>query len=155
MDSTMRFKVGVLLVLVNLGFINAQTTDYFSGTIGFSCSFVGKPTYVVEKMHKYIKASQYDKIEQLLDSPNTAERFMAVVVCEELLFSGKLSLTKDQKRTMEELYSSESKVSICLGCTFFESATIKDLLNNFDDYNMGRKARSWVKIELKKQEVNK
>ncbi|WP_396591260.1 hypothetical protein [Allomuricauda sp. R78024] len=149
----MKYQIGLLFVLINLGFINAQITDYFSETIGFSCSFVGKPTYVVKKMHQYISASRYDEIGQLLYSHNTAERIMAVIVYEELMFSGKLTLRRDQKKTIRELYRSESKVSVCSGCTFFGLATVKDLLNNIDTYGIGRKMRLWVKRELMKQAV--
>ncbi|QCX38348.1 hypothetical protein FF125_07850 [Aureibaculum algae] len=120
-----------LLILLILGYattLEAQNSNRINPTLGFSCSFVGKPTAVVIKISELIENSHYDSIKDLLHTGNAAEKYLAVLLCEKLMQEKKIALTISEKKTIRALYQSKETVTICSGCTYFKKTTLHALL---------------------------
>lgn len=121
----------------------AQHTE--GGVIGFSCSFVGKPSLLVMKMSKLVSKSQYEMIRKKLFKGSMGEKYLAVILCESLVKNNKIVLTAVERKIMEDSYRSHARVSICSGCAMFQTVPISELLNQTSIYHFGGRARKWAK----------
>ncbi|MFD2588921.1 MULTISPECIES: hypothetical protein [Flavobacteriaceae] len=120
--------------------VSAQNQE--GGMIGFSCSFIGKPSLLVRKMSKISLPSQYKDLKKLLIYGDNAERYLSVVLFEALIAKNKIVISEAEKDTITILYQSKAMLSICSGCALFKRVTISELLNgNYID----KQAREWAK----------
>ncbi|PRX54967.1 hypothetical protein CLV81_3372 [Flagellimonas meridianipacifica] len=120
----------------------SQNTQEHRSTVGFHCSFFGRPTESVWEMELAIYKAEYQKIRELLFSNDTGKRYLAVIVCEVLEEQQVFKLTHLEKAHVKGLYDSESEVSFCAGCGFFESYSFRDLLR--ENTRFGEEARKWA-----------
>lgn len=79
---------------------------------------------------------------KLLDSENNAERFLAVIVCERLTELNKINLTQASKEKIEKIYSSTEMVSVCSGCAYWDTLSLKDILKT--ENKMRISANNWL-----------
>tara|TARA_B100000949_G_scaffold181869_1_gene163105 strand:- start:4185 stop:4691 length:507 start_codon:yes stop_codon:yes gene_type:complete len=145
------FKLPPLLLIISFVFwflISGMKHGYTQNAqeqrsvIGFHCSFFGRPTKLVLEMELAIKRSEHEKIRKLLFSNDTGKRYLAVVLCEALEEQKVIKLTNLEKLYVKGLYDSESEVSFCAGCAFFESHSFRDLLGEHTRF--GEEARKWA-----------
>lgn len=138
-------KILVLFLTIALtGFSNLRAQHTEGGVVGFSCSFVGKPSLSVMKMSKLASKSQYDKIKRKLVKGSMAEKYLAVILCETLVKENRIVLTAIERKIIEDSYHSNVRVLICAGCTMFQTASISELLNQTSINYIGGNARTWA-----------
>ncbi len=101
--------------------------------LGFACGGAGSSTKSVSKVYNYIVEKKYDKVVKLLYSKNTAEKFLAVVICEKLAEKNKVKLSPKDLAEIKNLYSSNEDVYVCGGCTFQGNLKMSVLLNAKED----------------------
>jgi len=118
---------------------NAQFN--YKEMVGFGCGFGGEQTESVQKISKLIAKEKYQVVSKLLDSDNNAERFLAIIVCEELSKRKKLALSKEQQDVILALYDSNRYVSVCSGCTYWDRLRFKEILEK--NNHMRKSALYW------------
>lgn len=75
------FNILFLLFFSHTPTLEAQTLNRNKGTVGYACYFGGQPSTSVRKMSKLIEKSEYRTIVELLGKGNTAEKYLAALVC--------------------------------------------------------------------------
>tara|TARA_R110002012_G_scaffold321209_1_gene548162 strand:- start:5633 stop:6061 length:429 start_codon:yes stop_codon:yes gene_type:complete len=84
--------------------------------VGFACGESGKPTQLVEKMSKLIKDKKYNEIESFLNSKNSGEIYLAIIIIERLVVKDLYTLNERQETLISRLKTSPIPVRNCLGC---------------------------------------
>jgi|SRR5690554_5418280 len=128
---------------------NGQSKAAHKEILGFACYEAGTSTAAVQKVEALIDEGKYDKIMKLLDSANTAERFLAVVACEKLAERGVLTLTEYQKKRIIENYNSERKVYVCAGCVYQDELELQTILHKENDFR--RSAEHWFDFNFSEE----
>ena len=101
--------------------------------LGFACGGAGSSTESVSRVYNYVVEKEYKKVVKLLYSKNTAEKFLAIVICEKLTEMKKVKLTEKDLLEIKNSYSSEENVFVCGGCTFEGNLKMSILLNAKED----------------------
>jgi calcineurin-like phosphoesterase len=127
----------------------AQSNVDVNEMVGFGCYEDGSQSKPVQKVSKLIDKEKYNSIIKLLDSENNAEKYLAVVVCEKLTELNKLTLTKELKEKIAEIYKSNGIVSVCSGCVYWDKLTLKKMLDKENDMRIS--ASYWLDYKFKKE----
>ncbi|QLG45066.1 hypothetical protein [Costertonia aggregata] len=141
----MKKCIALLLIIAFTAFSNLMAQHTEGGVVGFSCSFVGKPSLLVMKMSKLALKSKYDTIRQKLVKGSIGEKYLAIVLCETFVEKNEIVLTTVERKIIEDSYCSRAKLSICAGCTMFRPVTISELLNQTSAHDFGVRTRQWAK----------
>jgi hypothetical protein len=126
----------------------SQSDDEYE-VVGFACGFAGMSSKPVTRVSELLEQKDYVAVAKLLKSNNNAEKYLAVIIVERL---SQLSVYKpsiDEVRLIASIKNSREKVSVCSGCTYFETMSLKQL---FDSPNLIRR-RHWLNEVLPKGEV--
>src|SRR5690606_20196832 len=99
--------------------------------VGFACGESGNPTPLVEKMSELIKDKKYIEIISLLDSNNSGEIYLAILIIERLVNKGLYKLNERQNTLISRLKTSPIPVRNCLGC-FTETHTMTEMFKEDD-----------------------
>ena len=100
--------------------------------IGFACGFGGGPTRSVTLMDSLVEIKNFKTLKNKLQSDNSAEKCLSVIICEILETKEIIRLSKEEKEFIIESYKSQDELSLCSGCTYHGQTTIKDFLNKTD-----------------------
>jgi len=141
----MKKNIALLLTIVFAVFTNLVAQHTEGGTVGFSCSFVGRPSFSVLKMSKLASHAKFNRIRRKLVKGSTAEKYLAIILCETLVARNKIVLTDAELKIIEDSYGSSTKISICQGCTMFQTVSISELLAQISSNHIGGRARKWAK----------
>lgn len=112
--------------------------------VGFGCYYEGRQTKPVIKFNKLIRNHNYKAISKALRSSNNAERYLAVITLERLSESGKYNLTPDEQTLINNIKISSDRVSVCSGCTYFDTISLKDAFSS----QMRLFSKSWLDHNL-------
>lgn len=140
----MKKCIALLLIIFFTVFSNLLAQHNEGGVVGFSCSFVGKPSLLVMKMSKLALKSEYGAIRGKLIKGSMGEKYLAIVLCETLERKNKITLTTVEKKVIRDAYHSHAKISICSGCSMFRTASISELLNQTSINHFGGQVRKWA-----------
>ena len=144
----MKRKLITLIFLIGLFVIgNAQTNVDDNEMVGFACYEGGSESKPVEFVSRLIDTEKYDSIIDLLDSEYNAERYLAVIVAEKLNELKKIILTREQKDKISKIYNSKGIVSVCSGCTYEDTLTLKSMLEK--DNEMRISGNYWLDYKFK------
>jgi hypothetical protein len=138
---TLSFLIGIFINA------NAQSNIDVNEMVGFGCYEDGSQSKPVQKVSRLIDKEKYNSIIKLLDSENNAEKYLAVIVCEKLTELNKLTLTKELKDKITEIYKSDGIVSICSGCVYWDKLTLKIMLDK--ENHMRISSNYWLDYKLK------
>ena len=127
--------------------VHAQENVDKNAMVGFACYFAGQPSKTVEKYTQKLNSENYKWISKRLESENTAEKYMSVIILERLTEIGKYKLNENELTLILEIRKSNQLVSVCSGCTYFEKVTLKELLT--DDKILF--AKNWLDRNIKKE----
>jgi len=150
-------KKVLLLVIFLTGLsstINSQVRKPHVGNIGFACDDTGEASWAVKRVYKLIKKSDFKSIATLINSRDTANQLLGVLLLEILQETNQIELTEEQERKILKRYSSEELVEVCEGCTYFEKVKLKKLLNKKEPHRMKKEAISLLKMWLNKTKLN-
>lgn len=143
----MRTVFFTLLLLIGLSLdSNAQANFNFKEMVGFGCGFAGAQTDPVKDVSNLLRKERYRDIVKLLDSSNSAEKYLAVLACEKLIETGILASSAELQNKIYEAYNSSEMVSVCSGCTYWETLPMAVVLKNDNSTRMG--ANYWLTQQL-------
>jgi hypothetical protein len=97
--------------------------------VGFGCYFAGQPTKTVEEVTELLFKKKYKTISELLKSGHGGEKFLATVSLEKLAALGQYELSANEKEQIKKIKASGEKVSVCSGCTYFETVSLKEMFS--------------------------
>lgn len=140
--STLIFTI----LLSNLSF--AQNKINREEIIGFACYEGGSSSAIVNDITFDIDSGNFKKVIRKLNSKISAERFMAVIVSERLSELNKYELSDREKDLIKEAYESEDFVSVCSGCSYFDSNPLKSLLLKEKGNIIRTEAQYWLDDHL-------
>ena len=126
-----KFIISTIIFLLSLS-IYSQT-EMPKVMLGFACGGAGSSTKSVSKVYNYISEKKFGKVVKLLYSKNTAEKFLAIVMCEKLAEMKKIELTQKDLETIKKSYDSNEVVYVCGGCTFTGNLKMSVLLKAKED----------------------
>lgn len=142
----MRTKILTIVFLFGIiSVINAQDNVDKNEMVGFGCYSDGSESKTVEKYSRKIDAKNHKWISKKLNSKNNAERYMSVIILEELTKIGKYELTENELMKIAEIKNSTELVSVCSGCTYFEKIELKNMFTD-EMLSMGS---YWLNYKLK------
>ena len=98
-------------------------------TIGFMCGITAGTTPLVDKMTDLVKEKKYSKISSLLNSKNSGEIFLTILILERLAEKKNYSLKEEEIKLIRFWKSSSIVVYNCLGC-FSDTNLINELFEN-------------------------
>lgn len=122
----MRLFLPIILSLFISISANGQEKNLDKLIVGFACNIGAEPSPLVEKMSKLIKEKKYSKISSFLNSKNSGELYLSIIILERLADKNLYSLNEKQKILISRIKSSNIIVVNCLGC-FIEHTTMKKL----------------------------
>jgi hypothetical protein len=128
-----RIKLIISAVVLLLNFSIYSQTEMPKAMLGFTCGGAGSSTKSVSKVYNYISEKKYGKVLKLLSSKNTAEKFLAIVMCEKLAEMKKLELTQKDSEIIKKAYDSDELIYYCGGCTFTGNLKMSVLLKAKED----------------------
>ena len=105
----------------------SQFRDY-NNTIGFTCGGAGEATPIVSRIHDLLIEKKYKNFVSMLYSNNSAENFLAVIICEKLKEKKLITLNEKDSNRISKLYKSNKGVEVCGGCTFMGFVKLSVLL---------------------------
>jgi len=105
----------------------AQKNVDTKSMIGIGCWSSGEQSETVQKFSKLLAKHKYQRIVEFLNSKNTAEKALATFVCGKLNGLGKITLSTDNLKQIQNIKKSEELVSVCSGCTYFDKIATKNL----------------------------
>ena len=121
------------LIISTLIFISSFSTYSQAGNpetaVGFECGGAGSSTKPVQKVYGHLDKKEYINIVKLLYSKNTAEKFLAIIVCEKLAEKKKVKLNAKDLEIIKYSYSSDEFVYVCEGCDYDDKFKLSILLN--------------------------
>jgi hypothetical protein len=86
-------------------------------TVGFRCGVSGNTTtLLVDNMTDLIGKGDYSAIANLLNSKNTGELYLSIIVLERLIEKQLFYPDEKKKKLLNLIKSSEIQVVICAGC---------------------------------------
>lgn len=103
-----------------------QEKDLDKLLVGFACGESGESTQLVEKMSKLIKDKKYNEIVSFLNSKNSGEIYLAVIIIERLAVKDLYALNERQETLISRLKTSPLPVRNCLGC-FTDTYTMTEM----------------------------
>ncbi len=116
-------------------------------SLGFGCSFDGRPTKSVSKITKPFLNKDFDKIRATLNSELPADQFLAVILLEQLNNKKELELSNSEIERINEIKSSTEIIPVCAGCTYWMEHPLSELLNK--DHLIYQNALNWFKTYYK------
>ncbi|PWJ32689.1 hypothetical protein BC781_1193 [Sediminitomix flava] len=122
-----------------------------TGLVGFGCSYDGMSSDEVMSLENLIWDKRFNEIALLLNSKNTANRFLSVITIEKLIEEGLYSANESELETIEDNYKSNLYTNTCSGCTFFEKASLQELLNSDNEHLIRRQAILWLKQRINRK----
>jgi hypothetical protein len=101
--------------------------------VGFGCYFGGQPTKTVNDVTELLLKKKYKAISELLKTGHGGEKYLATVSLEKLAALGRYELSDNEKELIKKIKTSDAKVSVCSGCTYFDKVSLKNMFseNNF------------------------
>ena len=130
----------VLLLAAHAAGVVAQ--GIIKPSLGFACYEGGSATKQVKAFSTLVLERDYSKIMRLLNSKESADKFLCVIALEKLQKLKKVKLSKSISQELINVRNSNELVSVCSGCTYFEVLSLKDLfLNKGEIYN---EAEFWI-----------
>lgn len=123
----MKHNVLITLLFFATSTFFAQNNVDTESMIGFGCSSSGEQSESVQKFSKLLAKHKYQRVTEFLNSKNTAEKALAAFVCEKLNDLGKITLSIDNLKQIQNIKKSEELVSVCSGCTYFDKIPTKNL----------------------------
>lgn len=127
MSKNQIFLLIPLLLISTL--TSGQVENREKMTIGFNCGISARTTPLVNKMTQLIKEKKYSDILSLLDSKNSGEIFLAIIILERL-DQNKIYILKNKEKEKIAFWKSSSiLVYNCLGC-FSDTVLINALFEN-------------------------
>lgn len=139
----MRLSILIFAILLSsLGF--GQKKNETKELIGFGCYEGGSSSAIVNEITFDIDSGNFKKVIRKLNSKISAERFMAVIVAERLSELNKYELSDREKELIKEAYESEDLVSVCSGCSYFDSNPLKSLLLKDKGNIIRTEAQYWL-----------
>ena len=97
--------------------------------VGFVCGIFAETTQLVDKMTDLVKEKKYSEISHLLNSKNSGEIFLAILILERLAEKKLYSLKEDEIKLIDYWKSSSVPVYNCLGC-FPDTNLMNELFEN-------------------------
>jgi len=140
----MRYLVLALFILGYLH-LSAQPKLEQSGFLAFICGNAGTSSGVVDLVTELLKEKEYDEVVDLLCSSNPAVRYLAVIAVERLVELDRYTLTDSDKEHIRQARLSRDQVSVCGGCTCFETIRLRALLAGEETCLIHANSRNWVK----------
>ncbi len=116
--------------------------------IGFGCFEDGSESNIVELFSNLLIEEQYSTIIGKLYSNNSAEKYLATIVCERLHTKALIELSKKEFKQIKINKSSKDSVSICSGCTDWDELSIQELFKSDKNFLIDRMER-WLKEMIK------
>lgn len=98
-------------------------------TVGFMCGELPRKTPLVTKMTDLVNNKKYSEISSLLNSKNSGELFLAILVLERLDEKKVYKLSEKELETIGFWKSKPIRVYNCLGC-FSDVNLIPELFEN-------------------------
>jgi hypothetical protein len=98
--------------------------------VGYGCSVGGSPSKPVVKVQELLRRSDYHSLTKLLSSDNTAYQYLAVITLERLSELNIIELEAKEIAVMAQIKSSDREVSVCSGCTYWDTLPLKKLFNH-------------------------
>lgn len=116
--------------------------------VGFGCGYAGSLTPAVQEMVQQLKEGDHTSIRKNLYSKEAAHQFLAVVVLEYLAEQDMLTLDQEEHSQISHIKLSENQVSVCSGCTYWDSVSLKELLDTNIRHFITNSAQHWVAATL-------
>lgn len=117
----------ITFISISISFsVNGQEKSLDKLLVGFACGEAGKPTQLVEKMSKLIKDKKYNEIASLLESKNSGEIYLAIIILERLVVKDLYGLNERQETLISRYKASPILVRNCLGC-FTETHSMTEM----------------------------
>jgi hypothetical protein len=126
--KTMTISVFFILLFANDAF--SQDGIHEREIVGYACSFSGNPSRSVSVVERYLANKNYGAVVQWLGSNNNAQRYLAVIVLERLDSLKRYTLSEAQKSIVSKIKTSDELVSVCSGCTYWETLSLKKLFQH-------------------------
>ncbi len=98
-------------------------------TVGFMCGISAGTTPLVDKITELVKEKKYSEISYLLNSKNSGEIFLTILILERLAEKKIRSLKEEEKKLIDFWKSSSILVYNCLGC-FSDTNLMNELFEN-------------------------
>lgn len=98
-------------------------------SLGFGCGIGGQMTKPVSRVSKLLTKRNFKKLRQLLFSEVTSEQYLSTFVLEKLSDKGILKLSDIEQNKIQKIKSSEQKVPICSGCTYWDERPLNELFD--------------------------
>lgn len=121
--------IGILFSFASLMSAQMNLDLAESEMIGFACYAAGSATDTVRKFEKKLANKNYKWIAQKLSSTINAEKYMSVLILEQLNNLDRYVLSEEECQLIEEVKKSYGLVSVCSGCTYFDKLSLRDMLN--------------------------
>jgi hypothetical protein len=116
--------------------------------VGFACYYSGRKSKPVKEISEILVKKEYSRVKEKLYSINTAEKYLATVICERLLQKRLITLTENELKQIEKNEVSNEKVTICSGCTHGEELTIKKMFSSNENF-LSKSIEEWLKDMIK------
>jgi hypothetical protein len=140
----MKLQTLLLFLILFASFTVTGQDNVDNKVVGFGCYYEGRQTKPVVKFNNLIRNNNYKAISKALRSSNNAERYLAVITLERLSESGKYTLTPKEQTLINNIKTSSDLVSVCSGCTYFDTITLKDAFSS----QMHMFSKSWLDYNL-------
>ena len=98
--------------------------------VGVGCYYDGIPTPPVSLFEQLVSKNDTATIRESIFSNNPAIQFLAICVCEYYEKEKGFVFTENETEAIKQAYGSKAAVSVCSGCTHFDTTTLKALLQN-------------------------
>ncbi|GAA5021926.1 hypothetical protein GCM10011506_01940 [Marivirga lumbricoides] len=109
--------------------------------IGFACGYGGNPTEAVQKVGGLLESENYREIVQLLESGNSAEKFISAVTINYLHSEGIKSIEERELSLILAIQKSTEYICYCYGCT---DIRFRMLFEIFEQENYLAEANAWI-----------
>ena len=112
--------------------------------IGFACYMAGERSEVVKNFSTLLKQKNYRILREKLTSTFPAEKYMATVLCEKLVFKHLLKITEQELIQIQNNKLSSDTLTICSGCTNEDDLTLKEMFSPSKNY-LSAQFNEWFK----------
>jgi hypothetical protein len=122
-----------LLLLIALFLVSTlafgQSDKLEKISVGFMCGISAGTTPLVDKMTDLVKEKKYSEISHSLNSKNSGEIFLTILILERLAEKKLYSLKEDEIKFIDFVKSSSIHVYNCLGC-LSDTNSMNELFEN-------------------------